>query len=155
MHEVGTYIYVNSIIEDRVSWMRSRSLLLGFTVLIQLYRVLVESVFVCARICIKVSCKVCKQTVLRGSRSYTFQPEVPNCDLWLITPSLRWHLKTVWTRASTGCWSKGKAASNRQQCDDVEDWISKQLEAARIICGIGFLVRGIWRFRPWVDLTYW
>ncbi len=47
--------------------MRSRSLLFGFTVLIQLYRVTVESVFVSARVCIKVSCKVRKQTVLLGS----------------------------------------------------------------------------------------
>lgn len=50
--------------------MRSRSLLFGFTVLIQLYRVTVESVFVSARVFIKVSCKVCKQTVLLCGRWY-------------------------------------------------------------------------------------
>lgn len=64
--------------------MRSRSLLFGFTVLIQLYRVTVEPVFVSARVCSKASCKVCKQTVFLlcalSSRCYTFQPEsLPNC----------------------------------------------------------------------------
>lgn len=155
MHEVGIDIYVDSIIENRVSWMRSRSLLFGFTVLIQLYRVTVESIFVSARAWIKVSCKVCKQTVLLCTLvdvilfSLKFQTVIDNS----VTSVYIW--KQFWTRASTGCSSKGKAASNRQQCDDVENWIAKQLEATRIICRIGFLARGIWRFRPWADLTYW
>lgn len=62
--------------------MRSRSLLFGFTVLIQLYRVTVESVFVSARVCSKVSCKVCKQTVLLCTLVdvILFSPKsLPNC----------------------------------------------------------------------------